>query len=249
MKDIIESFRISRKIVFSDKAVFFLCMIPLIIGIVFYIYFGAWFYGSFMERGTALIDQYISKDSWGAFIYYIFYGLVSILLFVIIGYTFNLLVSFVASPFNDMLSSRVEKIMLGQERESLSAGFFSTMKRIFSILWEETKKLIFNLTLNVIAVVLGLFAVTSFLSFMLTGLSLAIQFLDYSWCRHELKLSECRRSLFQNLGAYVFTGLGFAAVVLVPVLNTLSIPFGVVFYTVLWLKKNKKDLIVYSLEG
>jgi CysZ protein len=247
MKDIFFSLSLSKKIFLRDKVCFILGLLPVGIGLILYYWVGKWFYGPVLEWGNNLVSQFITKDSLNSIIYYLFFGLISIFLFVLIGYTFTLVVSLVASPFNDLLSSRVEKILLGKKTEGLKESLLQTMRKMLVILKEELKKIFVILLLTLMAFFIGLFPVLAPISFFISATCLAIQFLDYTWCRREMAFRQCFRSLNKSLFSYSVTGVFFSLLMMVPVLNLVSIPFAVTFYTVLWLVKNEKSQITYDL--
>ena len=47
--------------IFKNKVNTFLALIPVFLGILIYIFLGAWVYGTVMAEGKALIDQYSLK--------------------------------------------------------------------------------------------------------------------------------------------------------------------------------------------
>ena len=249
MKDIIQALSLSKKIILKDKVCLLLCLSPVVIGLILYYFVGQWFYGPVLSWGNELVARFISKDALNIVIYYIFFGLISVFLFVLIGYTFNLVVSILASPFNDFLSGRVEKILLGEKPQTLQEGLMKSLRNFLVILREEIKKIIVISLIALIAVVLGFFPILAPVSFFLSAVCLSIQFLDYTWCRREMSFRSCFRDLKKFLFSYSFAGVLFSFIMMVPILSLFCISYAVVFYTIIWLLKYEKERIsVNALE-
>lgn len=158
------------------------------------------------------------------------------------SWTFVLLVGIIAAPFNALLSSRIENKLLRAEllftdkREILTE--FKKLFR-FSFL-NEIKKIFLLSLMGVVSLLLGVIPVLYPLSLFLIALLLSAQFLDYSWSRHNLPLASCLQDLKINLASYLISGLIFLVMGAMPLLNAFLPAFGTSYFTVLWLKRQKK---------
>ena len=83
--------------------------------------------------------------------------LITILFFFAINWTFFLVVSLLASPFNDIISSRVEKKLLGQSLDGMGDEFNGFFSKIGFIIFNETKKVVFIIFLSLISLGLSFF--------------------------------------------------------------------------------------------
>ena len=81
-------------------------------------------------------------------------GIIAVLLYFIVGYTFVLIVSIISSPFNDAISSRVEKNLGGIAPEKLPQAFKLLIKNSLKNITNEIKKVCFILFLASIALVI-----------------------------------------------------------------------------------------------
>jgi CysZ protein len=232
--NVVESIKMMKK----DKVNILLCLAPIIIGIIIYFTLGKFFYSDLKDWIHALVTSKITSDTWGAVLYYIFMAILWILIFFIVNWTFVLLVSLVASPFNDLLSERCEKMIQGEIPGSAINSLKQRFGIILKIIFNEVKKLSFIISLSLIAFVLNFFPLFTPLTLVLTSILMAINFLDYSWSRHHLTLSECLSEIKKNFWIYTLSGFAFMFLMTIPVANLIALPFGVVFFTLARIKRN-----------
>lgn len=234
MTGIYPSFKKAWSLLKKDRIVLFLTLMPLVIGFTLYAGFGTLVLTHFREWGEEWIRQKTTHPSLGTFLQGLLWVLLSLILFFIFNWTFVLLVSLLSSPFNGALSARVEKLLdqkpvenWGQVTQGIISSFFKNMGN-------ELKKISLILILTLLALLLNFFPLLSPLSFLLSALLLAIQFLDYNWGRHEWPIGDCMKDLKRNIVSYGVTGGLFILAMTVPLLNVMAIPFAVIFYSCLW---------------
>jgi len=224
---------------FKDKWIFALSMIPVLIGSVLYYFLGYWLYSDVLTKAKEWLMGLIPA-SWGVeAAYWLIVGLTTITLFLVINFTFVLLVSLIAAPFNDMISNRTEKLLVGKASEDFEGSFWKTLKRYGSILINEIKKIIFILLLTIVGLIIGLIPGGQIGTVLISAILLTIQFVDYSWSRKELTLGGCVKDLTKNFFSYLFSGSLMLVLIGVPILNLLALPFGVVFLTVVFVERRK----------
>jgi CysZ protein len=234
------------KILFGDKIILLFSMIPVAIGILLYYLFGHWIYGDILGHGKEWISQHVSSQGLNAMLFYTLVGILTIVLFFIINWTFVLIVSFLSSPFNDLISSRVEKRILGQNPPELKEGFLAMLKKIKKIFWNEFKKILLIAVLSLASVTLSFFPLLAPASLIISSWLMASTFLDYSWSRHELTFAQClgdfRRGFLKNS----ILGIVFIFLMSIPVVNILALPIAVVSFTMIFVQRNNplmlKDL-------
>lgn len=240
MRNSLSSFKASIDNIFSDRVNLILAIIPIVIGIVLFTVFGSWVYGSLMDQGQAYIEHYVSEGSMGKIVYYLVATILTIMLYFVINWTFVLIVTILASPFNDMLSSRTEKKLKGEELESFSESFVKITKNFILTIFNEIKKVGFILILSVISFVLGYIPLLTPISVFITVLLLAIGFLDYSWSRHNIVFKSCLNDVRKNLLNYSLGGGFFFVLVSIPVINLIVSPWATSYFTILWVKNNER---------
>ena len=240
MKEMFSAYTAARRYLFSNKTNFMLALIPVIIGVIVYALLGGWIFNSLIPLGEQWVTSYFSNETVGDIFYYLIVGLVSVFLYLLVSWTMVLLISLIASPFNDLISSRVERLARGKEPEDLSSGFGNMIKKLIGTLLNEIKKVVMILLFTIIAFALNLLPVLVPLAFLITAILFAIQFVDYSWSRHDLASKECFRDTRRNWIPYAISGSGFLVLATIPVVNLFLPAYATSYYTVLWTNLRKK---------
>lgn len=235
----IKAFSQALSVMKNDKWIMLLSTIPVLIGLALYYWFGSWMYGDVLAWGNEWVKGAISNDSWGSVITWMVGIVMTIVLYFVISWTFVLIISIIASPFNDVISSRVERAILGGNKQSIGESFSQMFGRILRILWNESKKIVFIVSLSLVGFLFSLIPFLVPISVIISALLLAVGFLDYSWSRHELGLGECITNLRESLLSYTLGGTAFLFLIAVPVLNLFLLPYAVVYFTVLFSDNQK----------
>lgn len=222
----------------KDKVNLVLTLIPIGIGLILYYFLGSWIYESAMGAGQDLIERYISKDTWGAVFYYIAATVLTVMLFFLVNWTFVLAVTFIASPFNDVLSARVENKMKGEANLELGPTFSRLFSKIFFTLFNEAKKIFFIVVLSVLSFMFGYIPLLAPVGVFLAILLLAAEFLDYSWSRHDMKFKDCASDLKGHLAGYSFGAAFFFMLVSVPLVNLIVPALATSYFTTLWVRNH-----------
>ena len=215
MSRVIKSFFQAIKMIKEDKILLLLSLIPIVIGIGVYVALGSWLYTSFIPTGVDWVQDKISLDWLGSFFSWVIKGLFFILFGGLANYTFVLVVSLFASPFNDMIVDRVMKKQQGLE-PSLELSFKETMKRLPKTLINELKKISLIVVLSIFSLVLSFIPFMAIVSFFIQVILLSVTFLDYYWSRKNLSVRECVSDFKKNFTFNFLTGLIFFGLLLVP---------------------------------
>jgi CysZ protein len=239
LKAALVSFKPSIGMVFKNKVNFVLSLIPMMMGILLYWFAGTKVYESTMGWGKELIDKYITEGTWSSVVYYLVATILTIMLFFVVNWTFVLVVAVIASPFNDVMSGRIEKLLNGQQPLSLADSFTQIGKNLFKTLFNEIKKVSLIITLTIISMVFGYIPILTPISVFIAIMLLAWEFLDYSWGRHKLTFGSCVKDMRQNLLDYALGGAFFFIIVSIPVVNLLVPPLATSYFTTLWVKNNE----------
>lgn len=241
MNSILKSFKLGLKATFCDPVNILLVVIPSLISLSLYILGIMAVLNNSDVFYSFFKNNLYSSDS-ADFFTKILTALLVISIFFIMNWTFVLVIGIISCPFNSLLSHRVEqKIVLGQTMGEEQKKAMSEMKVSFiRTIKNEFKKMIF------LAVMTGSVFIINFLPFfyplglMLVSLLLAIQFLDYSWSRHQLSFLDCMRDVLGNFITYTICGGIFLSLISIPLINAFVPPLATSFFTVLWLGRQKK---------
>ncbi len=240
MKNILISLQPALHFLFKDKINFLLALIPILIGIALYIVLGSWIFGSVTDWGKELINEHISSGGWGTSVYYILSFIMTIAMFFIINWTFVLIVALIASPFNGIMSERIEKQMGGQTPANIGDSIKRTLSKLGPILFNELKKISFIISLTILGLILGLFPVVTPFSIAIAALLLTVEFVDYNWSRHELKFRDCLSDVKSNFISYLLSGAVFMFLITIPIVNLFMLPYGISYFTVLWCNSHQE---------
>ncbi len=239
MKEIIFALKKTLFLLRNDRIVLFLTVIPIVLGFLLYTVLLAWIYGNLLPDLKLWATNFIDMNSYGKFLYYIFSGIITIILFFIINWTFALIVSLFAAPFNDMLSTRVSKTIKDLPLDEFQNSLKKMIASSFLVIINESKKILFIFFVSICALLLNFFPLLMPLSLFISSLLLSSSFLDYSWARNSLSFKECLKDIKKRPILYGFSGGIFTILMSIPFLNILSLPFGVIYFTILYEKKSQ----------
>lgn len=240
IKNALSSFSPAVVMIVKNKINLTLSLIPIVIGILLYWFAGAAIYEGVMGQGQELINEYIQEGTWGAIVYYLVATIFTVMLFFIVNWTFVLVVTLLASPFNDLLSERIEKLMQGNATLNLADSMGRIGKNVFKVIFVEIKKILLIMSLTLISVIFGYIPFLTPISVMIAILLLAVEFLDYSWSRHEMTFNECLKDIKKNVIGYLLGGGFFFILVSIPVVNLIVPSLATSYFTTLWVKNRCK---------
>jgi len=225
-------------LILSDKPTVILSALPIFVGSLLYYFLGSWIYTDLLPFGKNWIDSFLSGSSWGLFFYYAITGIMMVSLFFLISWTFVIIVSIIAAPFNDLISSRVEKLLLNEVPTGLSESIMGMVSKILNIILTELKKIVFIIILTLISYLLSLIPIFAPFAILISALLLAASFLDYSWSRHNLSFINCLKTFKSHFLVTSISGGLFLFLLAVPIINLLAYPFSVIFFTVMFVEKD-----------
>jgi CysZ protein len=183
---------------------------------------------------TALND---SLPEWLMFLSGVFAVLAALLVLVIMLYLFTIIANIISSPFNAVLSIKIEERLTGRTPGG-DAGLAVILVRS---LVREVAKLLYYLPrvigLIVITLIPGINALAPFLWVLFGAWMMSIQYVDYAADNNEVRFSDMRRLLARERVQTVAFGLVVYVALAVPVLNLVLIPAAVAGGTLLWVKR------------
>lgn len=242
--DIFKAFPISLRMIFKDPINLMLTLIPTGIALSLYVFIMVSIFKNSDYLGL-MIRDWLPEPSHAGWIGKVLTTLLILFVFLLMSWTFVVVVGIIAAPFNSMLSSRIENKLC---RKIVSTDKGQTLNEVFKGLTQtfknELKKLFFIGILAVVAFLLNIFPLFYPLGMFLVATLLSIQFIDYSWSRHNLSFSSCLGDVLKNVIPYSFSGFFFLLLVTVPIINALVPALATSYFTVLWLYRQKKILEV-----
>ena len=193
------------------------------------------FYGFSQYDGlVAAITGWL--PDWLAFLAGVMTFLAAVMIFAVGIYVFTMLANIIASPFNAILSEKVEeRLVPGLERQSPGVMLIvgRSVAREFSKLMYLLPRLIGLLLLSVIP---GINALAPFAWILFGAWMMAIQYVDYGADNNQVSFSELKSRLGQARWQALLFGLVVYFVLAIPLVNLFLIPIAVSGGTVLWVE-------------
>lgn len=188
------------------------------------------FLGAFFDSVMAKVPQ---GDAWYWLILHYFLLAVAVLIvLVLVFFTFAVVGSLIASPFNDFLSERTEEVLTGRKVDVpfSIAALAQDMLRTLAV---EGKKIGIFMLGMVLLLILHLLPVVGsllypFLSACWTILFLVAEYTGYVFSRKQLDFSSQKKIIFRNSSVLFGFGTGLFCILIIPFLQFLCIPLGVV---------------------
>jgi CysZ protein len=240
MKDMVRAIPLAFKVILKDPINLFLAIIPTLIALAFYLLTIVSVYQN-SDRFVSTFRGYIYTADQATLLARILTAILIIFIFVVMSWTFIIVVGIVSAPFNSMLSSRIEKSVI---LHSASGTRKETLKKINQSLAQtfknEFKKLFFIIIVTGVAFLLNMFPLFYPVGILLLALLMAVQFVDYSWSRHELHFGSCLKDLLKNLLVYAIPGFVFLLLITIPLVNAFIPAFATSYFTILWLYRQNQ---------
>lgn len=229
--------------ILKDPINFTLAVIPALIALTLYIVCITLIINNYDLVVYFIKDQIRIPAEYTGWVGAILTGLMVIFVFIVMNWTFIMVVGIIGAPFNSMISTRIERKLAGKQvEENKSRTYKEMFSSIGSTLINELKKMILILVLSFTALLLNLIPFMYPVALFIFCMLIAIQFVDYTWSRHDWGVGKCMGDLMSGVFSYSFSGLGFLGLMMVPVINAFIPPLATSYYTVLWLHRQNKIL-------
>lgn len=173
---------------------------------------------------------------WMVALYWLVWGIALIVLLVLILFVFTFVANIIASPFNAILSIKVEQALTGTAPQS-SVSLWLILPRS---LGRELRKLLYILPrlmgLLLITIIPVVNIIAPFLWVLFGAWMMCIQYADYAADNNDVSFSELKSRLGSGrLDALMF-GLPAYLLLTVPVVNLILMPIGVAGGTRFWVE-------------
>jgi len=216
-------------------------VVPLLINVV--VFSGAIWIG--LRIFQTMLDSLVAwTPAWLDWIQWLIWPLVVIMILIIVYYSFTVVANLIAAPFNSLLSERVETLMDGQPGSEMKHGE-SIASMATRTVWSELRKIIYQLKwlvgLLVLSFIPGLNVVAPFAWIYFGAWTLAIEYVDYPMGNHGMFFAQVKQVLKQDRWRALGLGTGVMLLTLIPVLNFVAMPIGVIGGTLFWVKRNQPN--------
>ena len=241
MKGILKAFPLSIKMILTDPVNFMLALFPTLVALAIYFLSIVGIYRN-SDQISVMLRGYLNSPDQASILAKVLTAILIIFVFFIMSWTFVIVVGIISAPFNSLLSSRIEqklvqRVIMDENHAHAIEQVRSTLAQTFK---NEFKKVVFLVLVAGVAFVLNLFPLFYPIGVFLIATLLSVQFVDYSWSRHDMHFGACMKDIGQNVVPYFISGAIFLALVAVPIVNALVPAFATSYFTVLWLYRKKK---------
>jgi uncharacterized protein involved in cysteine biosynthesis len=241
MSGVFRAFPVAVKMILTDPVNFILSLFPTVIALAIYLFTITTVYRN-SDRFTAYFRGYIYTADQATILARVLTAILIIFIFFLMSWTFVVVVGIISAPFNSLLSSRIEQKLVQRVimDEDQKHAIEEVKKSIGQTFKNELKKLIFLVVVAIFAFVLNMFPMFYPVGVFLVATLLAVQFVDYSWSRHNMKFSECLADILKNIIPFSVGGAMFLMLVAIPIVNAFVPALATSYFTVLWLHRQKK---------
>jgi uncharacterized protein involved in cysteine biosynthesis len=241
MKSITRSFPLAVKMILTDPVNFVLAIIPTLIALAIYFFTIIAAYRN-SDRLASFFRGYLESPDQATWAARVLTAILIIFIFFIMSWTFIIVVGIISAPFNSLLSSRIEEKLtshkiMDEDQQHALAQVKSSMAQTFK---NEFKKMGLLIVIGAFAFLLNMIPLLYPVGVFLIATLLAVQFVDYSWSRHDMHIGSCLKDVATNIIPYFFSGAIFLALVAIPIVNAFVPALATSYFTVLWLDRQKK---------
>ena len=204
-------------------------IIPLLINMSI---FGIGLYFMFGWVETLRLQFETWLPSWLDFLSYVLWPAFILSAGVIIVYLFTTVTQILASPFNAILSEKVEaQLKLPTATEESNLSFWQALK---SAPAREISKFIKSLKWIFLMIVLSFIPGLNILVPIIAGWLMAIDYLDYPADNRGISFKESLAKIHSNRFHHLTFGLLVSFISLIPIVNLFIVPAAVAGGTALW---------------
>lgn len=173
---------------------------------------------------------------------WILWPLFSVMILLVIFYTFTFVANLLAAPFNSLLAEKTEKMLTGQ---SISSGpSYPTFEMIKRSIGSEIGKLLYFIKwwalLFIFTLIPGVNLVAPFIWIVFGAWMLSLEYLDYPMSNHNKFFKDINQQAISKRSLSLGFGGGVMLATSIPILNLIAMPASVAAATSLWVKHGEK---------
>lgn len=199
-----------------------------------------------LSQFSALMDDFIpTLPDWLQWLEWLFLTVFFVALMLIGFFGSLLFANLIASPFNGMLSSAVERHLTGSEPDG--GNWLDTLKAILPAMMHELRKLmyfvLFAIPLLLLFIIPGINLIAPLCWLIFGSWILAMEYIDIPMAnritvtKHSTpQFTQLRQLLAQKRGLTLGLGLTLMLLTLIPILNFFTMPLAVAAATQLYVE-------------
>jgi len=218
-------------------------MIPILLNIVVFSilsWLSIYWFSDFMDltipKGESILITFVRTIFW------LFFA-ASVLL--IIFFSFSMVTNLIASPFNGLLSEKVETYLTGNKPKE-SERFLDIAAGILPSFLNELRKISYFFVIGSIILIISFIPILNiiapFIWFIFGSQMQYIEYLSYPMENHGLYLKEIRKLAAKRRLLCFSFGLSVMCMTMIPLINFLVMPASVAGATTMWIRHWKKSI-------
>jgi CysZ protein len=203
-----------------------------------------------VQQFSGWVDTFIpSLPSWLSFLEYLMWPLFVVLVLALVFFTFTMLATLIAAPFNGFLSEKVEVVVRGKD-EFPPFSWGELVAMVPRTMGREMRKLAYFLPRAIPLLILTFIPVVNLVAaplWILFGIwMMAIQYIDYPADNNKMSWQDMLAWLRSNRwNSMSFGGITYLAL-MIPGLNVLMMPAAVAGATVFWVRERPEASVITS---
>jgi len=213
--------------------------IPLSINVALFVGASWYFFSMFDGWMSSLMLDLPDWLSWvETAINWLLWPLFSIMLLLVIFYTFTFIANLIAAPFNSLLAEKVEAYLTGKPLDT--GPSYPTSEMVKRSIGSELGKLIYFIKwwalLMLFTLIPGVQIVAPFLWILFGAWMLSLEYLDYPMANHGKFFKDINKQAMSKRSLSLGFGGGVMLFTSIPLLNLIAMPASVAAATSLWTK-------------
>lgn len=218
-------------------------IVPLLVNTVLFAGAVWWSFTEFGELMDRLLDRLVGwfpdwLDWLATVLVWLSWPLFAVAILLVVFYTFTLLANLLASPFNGLLSERVEDLADPDRTRPQGRPLWQEVAIAPA---SEIRKLVYFLVRAVPLLLLFLIPVVNVAApviwVVFGAWMLALQYADYPLGNHGIPFRQQRRILAERRMLALGFGAAVLVITLIPVLNFVAMPASVIGATLMWVEQ------------
>ncbi|MEX2488440.1 MAG: sulfate transporter CysZ [Pseudomonadales bacterium] len=186
----------------------------------------------------AWIDAIVAQlPDWASFLTWLIWPIAVLAAIIFLMYGFTLVANLIASPFNAVLSTRVEQQLVGSLDDIPEIVWWKVIPRAMG---RELAKIFYFLPRLLGLLILTLIPVVNILApillLLFSAWMMAVEYTDYAADNNEVGFRDLRRRLAGTRVQSLLFGIFVYVLMAIPVLNLVLMPAAVAGGTVYWAK-------------
>ncbi len=212
-------------------------VMPLLLNILlfgFVIWFGYQQLAPMVEWVMSSLPEFLAFLEWFIWLF------ITLMVTVIVFFTFTPIANIVAAPFNAIMAEKIEEKLTGQDINS-GVGLLTIVKdSILSQLGKLGYIALWSLGLLLITAIPLINLISPLLWVLFGSWLLALEYMDYPMGNHDLNFKQQKQALKTRRGLALGFGGSVMVLTSIPLINFIVMPVAVAGGTIMWVREYRE---------